>query len=177
MNKIINYKKISYRVTYLEMERHPSFTWPDQVYKKINILQTKNIPTWYFLFLYKTIGNDYYWTDWLTKSDKELNNFINDEKIFFYTLIKDGWTAGFFILDYRKNKICDLSYLGLVPDAIGLGLGKFLLKTAILMAWDKTNINRLTVNTCNLDHKSALPLYQKLGFSLVKFKEFEKYVS
>jgi len=106
MNKIINYKKISYRVTYLEMERHPSFTWPDQVYKKINILQTKNIPTWYFLFLYKTIGNDYYWTDWLTKSDKELNNFINDKKIFFYTLIKDGWTAGFFILDYRENRIC-----------------------------------------------------------------------
>ena len=45
------------------------------------------------------------------------------------------------------------------------------------MAWDKTNINRLTVNTCNLDHKSALPLYQKFGFSPIKFDEFEKYVS
>ena len=106
-----------------------------------------------------------------------MNDFINDENVFFYTLIKDGWTAGFFILDYRDSKVCDLSYLGLVPDAIGIGLGKFLLKTAILMAWDKTNINRLTVNTCNLDHKSALPLYQKFGFSPIKFEEFEKYVS
>ena len=177
MNKVINYKKISYRVTYLEMAKPPSFPWPSQIYKKISVLLTKNIPTWYFLFLYKTVGNDYNWTDWLNKTDKELNDFINDENVFFYTLIKDGWTAGFFILDYRDSKICDLSYLGLVPDAIGIGLGKFLLKTAILMAWDKTNINRLTVNTCNLDHKSALPLYQKFGFSPIKFEEFEKYVS
>ena len=164
MNKVINYKKISYRVTYLEMAKPPSFPWPNQIYKKISVLLTKNIPTWYFLFLYKTVGNDAI-ENWLNKTDKELNDFINDENVFFYTMLKDGWTAV-----TKDNKICDLSYLGLVPDAIGIGLGKFLLKTAILMAWDKTNINRLTVNTCNLDHKSALPLYQKFGFSPIKFE-------
>ena len=62
----------------------------------------------------------------------------------------------------------------MVPDAVGKGLGSFLFKTAILSAWEKTNIKKLTVNTCSLDHKNALPLYQKLGFSPVKFEELEK---
>ena len=77
-------------------------------------------------------------------------------------------------IDYRNRNLCDLSYIGLVPDAIGIGLGKFLFKTAILMAWDKTNIEKLTVNTCTLDNKYALPLYQKLGFDLVKFEDLKK---
>ena len=42
------------------------------------------------------------------------------------------------------------------------------------MAWDKTNIEKLTVNTCTLDNKYALPLYQKLGFDVVKFEDLKK---
>ena len=80
------------------------------------------------------------------------------------------------MLDYRVNKICNLSFLGLVEEAIGLGLGKYLLKTAILTAWDSNKIETLTVNTCSLDHKRALQLYQKNGFSPVEFKDFEKHV-
>ena len=108
------------------------------------------------------------------KTNDEINDFINNQKVRFFTLIKDGWTAGFFILDYRNRNLCDLSYIGLVPDAIGIGLGKFLFKTAILMAWDKTNIEKLTVNTCTLDNKHAIPLYQKLGFDAVKFEDLKK---
>ncbi len=46
----------------------------------------------------------------------------------FYTLIKDGWPAGFFMLDYREKQTCNLSFLGLVEEAIGLGLGDYLFK-------------------------------------------------
>ena len=127
-------------------------------------------------FFYKQVGKKYYWTDWLDKTEKELNNFVNDKNVIFYTLIKDGWPAGFFMLDYRVNKICNLSFLGLVEETIGLGLGKYLLKTAILTAWDSNKIETLTVNTCSLDHKRALQLYQKNGFSPVEFKDFEKHV-
>ena len=143
---------------------------------KLNILKAENIPSCYFLFFYKQVGKKYYWTDWLDKTEKELKNFVNDKNVIFYTLIKDGWPAGFFMLDYRVNKICNLSFLGLVEEAIGLGLGKYLLKTAILTAWDSNKIETLTVNTCSLDHKRALQLYQKNGFSPVEFKDFEKHV-
>lgn len=165
---------IKYRVTYLEMENCPNFNWPITPKQKLNILLTENIPDWYFIFLYKTVGSSYHWTDQLNKTKKQINNFINDENVKFYSLIKQGWPAGFYILDFREKFVCDLSYIGLVPDAVGKGLGSFLFKTAILSAWEKTNIKKLTVNTCSLDHKNALPLYQKLGFSPVKFEELEK---
>ena len=158
------------------MNTSPSFDWPKSLKLKLNILKAENIPSWYFLFFYKQVGKKYYWTDWLDKTEKELNNFVNDKNVIFYTLIKDGWPAGFFMLDYRVNKICNLSFLGLVEEAIGLGLGKYLLKTAILTAWDSNKIETLTVNTCSLDHKRALQLYQKNGFSPVEFKDFEKHV-
>ena len=167
---------IKYRVTYLEMKKPPSFDWPKVLKYKLNILKAENIPSWYFLFFYKQVGKKYYWTDWLNKSEKELNNFVSDKNVFFYTLIKDGWPAGFFMLDYRKIQICNLSFLGLVEEAIGLGLGEYLLKTAILTAWDSKKIGSLTVNTCSLDHIRALHLYQKNGFSPVEVKDFEKYI-
>ena len=167
---------IKYRVTYLEMKKPPSFDWPKVLKYKLNILKAENIPSWYFLFFYKQVGKKYYWTDWLNKSEKELNSFVSDKNVFFYTLIKDGWPAGFFMLDYREKQVCNLSFLGLVEEAIGLGLGEYLLKTAILTAWDSKKIESLTVNTCSLDHKRALHLYQKNGFSPVEIKDFEKYV-
>ena len=37
-------------------------------------------------------------------------------------------------------------------------------------------IKKLTVNTCSLDHKSAIYLYQKYGFTPVKYKDLEKTV-
>jgi GNAT superfamily N-acetyltransferase len=156
------------------MENCPNFNWPITPKQKLNILLTENIPDWYFIFLYKTVGSSYHWTDQLNKTKKQINNFINDENVKFYSLIKQGWPAGFYILDFREKFVCDLSYIGLVPDAVGKSLGSFLFKTAILSAWEKTNIKKLTVNTCSLDHKNALPLYQKLGFSPVKFEELEK---
>ena len=98
------------------------------------------------------------------------------KQVLLYTLIKDGFPCGFYMLDYRKKDVCDISFFGLVEEAIGKGLGKYLLKTAILTAWDSRKINKLTVNTCSLDHKSAIYLYQKYGFNAVDYKDCEKLV-
>ena len=76
----------------------------------------------------------------------------------------------------KKFLICDISFFGLVNEAIGIGLGIYLLQTAILTAWDSRKIKKLTVNTCSLDHKSAIYLYQKYGFTPVKYKDLEKIV-
>ena len=103
-------KKMNFRVTYLEMENYPIFSWPKIAKQRISILKSKNIPPWYFLFLYKTIGSAYSWTDQLSKNNKEIDSFINNKNINFFTLIKHGWTAGFYILDYRQKFICDISY-------------------------------------------------------------------
>ena len=64
-------------------------------------------------------------------------------------------------------------YLGLMPEAIGRGLGFYLLYHSCMNAWAQP-ISRLTVNTCTLDHPRALPLYQPMGF--VPYAREERYV-
>ena len=54
-----------------------------------------------------------------------------------YTFMRAGWPHGFFVLDGRTPGRCNLAYFGLVPEAIGRGLGTFLLQTAVHMAWDR----------------------------------------
>ena len=173
---VIKKQKIKYRVTYLEMNDAPKFDWPKNLKYKLSILLAENFPSWYFLFFYKQVGKKYLWTDWLEKSKEEIDQFVNDKQVLLYTLIKDGLPCGFYMLDYRKKDVCDISFFGLVEEAIGKGLGKYLLKTAILTAWDSRKIKKLTVNTCSLDHKSAIYLYQKYGFKAVDFKDCEKLV-
>ena len=85
--------------------------------------------------------------------------------------MRDGWPHGFFVLDGRAPRACDLAYFGLVPEAIGRGLGTFLLQTALHMAWDRPGTARVTVNTNSLDHPRALPLYQKAGFEPVAARD------
>ena len=173
---VIKKQKIKYRVTYLEMNDAPKFDWPKNLKYKLSILLAENFPSWYFLFFYKQVGKKYLWTDWLEKSKEEIDQFVNDKQVLLYTLIKDGLPCGFYMLDYRKKDVCDISFFGLVEEAIGNGLGKYLLKTAILTAWDSRKIKKLTVNTCSLDHKNAIYLYQKYGFKAVDFKDCEKLV-
>lgn len=173
---VIKKQKIKYRVTYLEMNNAPKFDWPKNLKYKLSILLAENFPSWYFLFFYKQVGKKYLWTDWLEKSKEEIDQFVNDKQVLLYTLIKDGLPCGFYMLDYRKKDVCDISFFGLVEEAIGKGLGKYLLKTAILTAWDSRKIKKLTVNTCSLDHKNAIYLYQKYGFKAVDFKDYEKLV-
>ena len=61
----------------------------------------------------------------------------------------------------------DLAYFGLMPEFIGLRLGGYLLNWGIDQAWSSTP-GKVTVNTCDLDHPRALPLYQKMGFQPVR---------
>jgi GNAT superfamily N-acetyltransferase len=71
-----------------------------------------------------------------------------------------GWPQGFFLLDWRSAGRCDLAYFGLVPQAVGRGLGSWLLQSAILTGWARDGVEKMTVNTCTLDHPRAL-IYSK----------------
>jgi GNAT superfamily N-acetyltransferase len=56
------------------------------------------------------------------------------------------------------------------PEALGRGLGDWLLGTGVHMGWD-AGVEAMTVNTCTLDHPRALPIYQKWGFEPVRREE------
>jgi len=53
-----------------------------------------------------------------------------------------------------------------MPHVQGRGLGKWFLTQAVTAAWEMKP-SRVTVNTNTLDHRAALPLYQRVGFAPV----------
>ena len=64
----------------------------------------------------------------------------------------------------------ELGYFGLMPHAVGTGLGRYFIDAIVDLAWlDGTT--RLWVHTCDLDHPRAIGVYQKAGF-----QAFDQYV-
>jgi GNAT superfamily N-acetyltransferase len=156
-------------VTHLEMDGRPRYPRPPVPRGPVSALvAAERPPVWYFLSLYDAVGAEYEWTDQHDQPRSALEAFLGDPAVTLYTFMRAGWPHGFFVLDGRRNGVVDLAYFGLVPEAIGQGLGFFLLGTAVHMAWDRPQARRLTVNTNSLDHPRALPLYQKAGFVPVR---------
>ena len=161
-------ERVEYRVTWLEMTERPGFGWPPMpLGQEAALLKAEAPPAWYFLALYSAVGEDYAWTDRHDTPREELAAWLAYPGVALYTLMGHGWPQGFFVLDSREEGICDLAYFGLVPQAIGKGLGSWLLQAAILTGWERPGTRRRTVNTCTLDHPRALIRYQRFGFEPV----------
>ncbi|MCL5777432.1 GNAT family N-acetyltransferase [Limibaculum sp. FT325] len=164
--------RIDYVVTYLEMNARPVAPIPHMpVGGSLALIRAEAPPADYFLYLYGQVGAAYEWTDWLRRPRAELDTFVSDPRTELFTLMLDGWPGGFFVLDTREDGVCDLAYFGLVPQAVGRGLGHWLLATAVHMGWDRPGVQRMTVNTNTLDHSRALGLYQRVGFVPVRREE------
>jgi len=166
-------KQIPTVVTFLDMDHRPALHAPPQPKDKIAILRAERPPVHFYRYLYDTIGAPYYWVERKKKSDAEIADILGDPAVELYVLYRDGCPAGMAELDFRKVNIGQLAYFGLMPDAVGRGLGHFFLHNAVLNAWDHP-IDKLLVNTCTLDHPRALPLYQRVGF--VPYTREQRYV-
>ena len=73
-------KILKYRVTYLEMIKHPSYSYPNCPIKFTNLIKSNNVPYWYFISLYKSVGEEYEWTDLLKQKKAVTEKFLNDKK-------------------------------------------------------------------------------------------------
>jgi GNAT superfamily N-acetyltransferase len=157
-------RRIPMTVTFLEMTARPAGPPPPQPKGKVAILKCEKPATHFYRYLYDTIGGDYFWVDRRKLTPEALSAILLDPLNELFVLYTDGAPAGMAELDWRKDGRCNIAYFGLMPEAIGKGLGAFLLYHTCLIAWAR-GITRLTINTCTLDHARALPLYQRMGFT------------
>lgn len=157
-------RRVPMTVTFLEMTSRPSATPPPQPKGKVAMLRSEKPPAHFYRYLYDTIGDAYLWVDRKRLTPEKLEEVIQDPRNILYVLYTEGTPAGMAELDLRKDGQINISYFGLMPEAIGRGLGYFFLYHTCVNAWSFP-IKRLTVNTCTLDHPRALPLYQRLGFT------------
>jgi len=153
-------------VTFLEMSARPGGLHVPPPAVPHVLLRVENCPLGYYRYLYDAVGRDWVWVDRKRMSDEALGAILSNPKTEIYVLHVRGAPAGFYELDFREMpERANLSYFGLMGPAIGKGFGRWLLGQAIETAWDRGPF-RLTVNTCTLDHPTALPLYQRMGFSV-----------
>jgi hypothetical protein len=163
-------RRIPMTVTFLEMNAKPTALPPPQPRGKVALLRCDRPPTHFYRYLYDTIGAGYYWVDRKKLTPEALAGVIHDPLNLLYILYTEGHPAGMAELDLRKPGLANISYFGLMPEAIGKRLGYFFFYHTCMNAWIQP-IQRLTINTCTLDHPRALPLYQRLGFSAYNREE------
>ena len=166
-------RRIPMTVTFLEMRARPQLPPPPQPRGKVALLKAQKPSAHFYRYLYDTIGDDYYWVDRKKIGDEALTAVIQDPLNQLFVLYAEGCPAGMAELDYRRMGEANISYFGLMPEAIGRRLSVFFLYHTVMNAWAE-GIKRLTVNTCTLDHPRALPLYQRLGF--VPYSREERFV-
>ena len=113
--------------------------------------------------VFRRVGEPWLWFTRLIMSDGDLASIIDHPGVRAFALHAEGADLGLLELDFRRPGACELSFFGLVPEAIGQGWGRLLMGEAIGRAWEQP-IERLWVHTCTLDHPRALGFYMRSGF-------------
>ena len=121
----------------------------------------------FYRYLYDTVGGPYVW--WLRRTlpDQTISSILWDTEVSVHVLYQGGEPAGFFEIDRRGRPTANISYFGLLPHAVGRGLGGAFVAAAVQAAWDGP-VRAVTVNTCTADHLRALPGYHRAGFKTVR---------
>jgi GNAT superfamily N-acetyltransferase len=164
---ILNSAEIDVIITYMEMTAPPTRPTVPLPPGKHALLRVENPTIAFYRFLYNTVGEQWLWTDRRRMSDEKLLSLVDHPEVELYVLYTGGQPSGFVELDRRPKPELNFAYFGLMGEFIGRGLGKYLLNWAVDQAWSY-GPEKLTVDTCTLDHPRAIGEYQRAGFSPVK---------
>ena len=157
--------RVAVRVTFMRMDTRATEPRPLPPDTSLVRLTSCSVP--FYRYLYGTVGGPYLW--WLRRSlgDAELAAILRNPSVSVHVLYRGGEPAGFFELDTGARPAINLSYFGLLPHAVGMGLGAAFLDAATETAW-RAGARAITVNTCTADHERALPNYLRAGFFKVR---------
>ncbi|WP_425408719.1 GNAT family N-acetyltransferase [Hyphococcus sp.] len=159
--------QVEVTITYMEQQSRPALApAPPAGRGKAALLRAENPPVHYYRYLYGLIGGPHNWVSRRKLTDEDLAAIIRHEEVYLYILYIDGVPAGMAEIDARARDTHELKFFGLAPDFTGKGLGRFFLSNILDLVWSR-NPPRVRLETCTLDHPAALPLYQKLGFSVI----------
>lgn len=156
---------IDVTITYLEQRARPVLATPARPPVKVALMRAERPPVHFYRYLYGLVGDPYKWVSRRKLNDGELEAIIHDPRVHLYVLYVGGVPGGMAEVDTRGDAIVEIKFFGLAPDFIGRGLGRYFLTHIIDLAW-ASGPSAVRLETCTLDHPAALPLYQKLGFTV-----------
>ena len=152
--------KIAAIATYLEIREPPSGAAPelDGRFERVggDIARYRS--------LYGRIGEPWLWFTRVLMSDAALGRIIAHSDVEALAFVRNGADAALVELDFRREGECEIVFFGLVPEAIGGGLGPRLLQAAIRRGFARP-VSRVWLHTCTLDHPAAMSVYLRAGFT------------
>ena len=152
-------------VTYLEMRSPPEQAVPPSplTLKRVEVPQPEH-----YRELFRLIGGPWLWFSRLILDDAHLAAIIQHPRVELYAVRDEaGREVGMLELDFREDRECELSFIGLVPELSGKGYGRWFLAEAVRRAW-REGVDRVHVHTCSLDHPAALSAYRRAGLTPYK---------
>jgi GNAT superfamily N-acetyltransferase len=150
--------------TWLEMRRRPDVP-PCAAPPGARIARAAPCPPGFYRFLYRQVGRAFKWVDRLRWSDDRLAAHLADPAVAVWVALEGPVPVGYFELVRHPDASIEIAYFGLMPWAIGRGLGRWLLEAAVEAAWEERP-SRIWLHTCTLDHPAALPNYLRRGFRI-----------
>lgn len=154
--------KIATVVTYLEMRERPRL--PPSPWRGSWSLHRLTSDRDRYRALFRRVGEPWLWFSRAVMSDEQLAEILDDPKVEAYALNDGSADIGLLELDFRTGGEVELAFLGLIPESLGQGAGRFLMGEAVRRAFAEP-IDRFFVHTCSLDHPGALPFYMRSGFT------------
>lgn len=155
--------KVATVVTFLEMTAPPDrqeVAAPDGV-------GLEPVGTWdldAFRALYREIGHEWLWSARLLIGEEALRAVLAEPERRAFLPMRDGRPLGLLEMDFAASDAVEVSFFGVIPAAVGGGLGRYLMDRAIRMAFSRPQTRRLWLHTCHFDSPRALPFYQAMGF-------------
>ena len=153
-------------VTYLEMTERPA-TRPVPATAVGAVLVEANRDPDRYRAAFRRTGERWMWVSRLTLDDAALVRLLDDPAVSTGVVSFEGRDCGILEIDCRTEGEAEITYFGLAPDAIGHGIGRWLMEQALDRAWSRP-IRRLWLHTCTLDHPGALAFYRRSGFRATK---------
>lgn len=118
--------------------------------------------------LFRRVGARWLWYSRLVMDDAALIAIIHDPSVQVFAAIDlSGIEVGMVELDFRHPGQCEISYFALVPELTNKGLGRWLMAETLARAW-VPGVARVALNTCTLDHPSAINFYRAQGFVAIR---------
>ena len=154
--------KLAAAVVYLEQRRPPA-PRPDPAVGDVALDRLTDADLDRYLALFAAVGEPWLWFGRRILPRAALAAILADPAVEAHALTRDGVDVGLVELDGRTAGEIELAYFGLVPAALGGGLGRWAMNRALEMAWARRP-DRVFVHTCSLDHPGALAFYVRSGF-------------
>lgn len=153
-------------VTFLEMQRRPA-TSAEETPSGVTferVLPPAAADT--AARLYRAVGGAWHWRDRLAWGPSDWVAALHAPGVELWLARRGNADLGYAELAPAGTAM-EIRYFGLVPEAIGQGLGRWLLRRTIEQAWAAAP-SRVILNTCTLDGPAALPNYLARGFTIVR---------